>query len=245
MGWVHRFRVTERVQPLACSDGGEPQLKGVGCMPGRRRSVPFLLDVDELDYLPPVVFVAARSSQLGDAELVFETRETKAGAVALMAYSSWDKLVAGCGSGQSWARVPSVDLARMRPVVGFDVVMLDVSLPVELRHPDLDAHEVPYVPDALSNGRVGDVVWIPSQPVRPGDQRANLELHPDPQGRLAVLAYTSPQQLWAGCGPHQPCVAVRTENLQRVARNAGAATVLFNPYLDEQCRHQANDFLDR
>ncbi|OLT48251.1 hypothetical protein BJF85_13645 [Saccharomonospora sp. CUA-673] len=59
------------------------------------------------------------------------------------------------------------------------------------------------------------------------------------QAQLIAPVFTSPEMLHAGCGPHQPYVSVRTEDLADVVRESGAAGVLVNPHLEEAARYQA------
>ncbi|GDY33884.1 SAV_915 family protein [Gandjariella thermophila] len=204
-----------------------------------RRQVPAVLDVDEWDRLPDQVYVLARSPLLGDAELMVELRATTSGQLALMAYSSLAALGQACGTGQSWIKVRSAELPEIRRRVGFQVIAFDLALPPDLRHPELDA--VVDVPDLdeirFDTGEPG-VVYIPSRPYRPGDADVAVELHRAPDGRLALLAYPSAQQLHAGCGPHQPWVALPAEEIERVAAESGAQTVLINAVLAEETRHK-------
>jgi hypothetical protein len=51
--------------------------------------------------------------------------------------------------------------------------------------------------------------------------------------------YFSVAQLRAGCGPHQAWVAFASSTVRRIAREAGASTVLFNPILPDEIRHKA------
>jgi hypothetical protein len=206
-------------------------------MAGRRR-VPAVLDVDEWDRLPNRVYVLARSPLLGEQELMLELRETRVGQLALMAYSSLTALAQACGTGQCWMKVQSADVPEMRRRVGFDVIAFDLALPPDLRHPELGAGEVADMDEATYGAGEPGVVYVPSRPYRPGDHDVVVELQRAPDGRLALLAYGSAEQLRAGCGPYQPWVAYPVEEIERVARESGAETVLINPVLTDDARHR-------
>jgi hypothetical protein len=60
-----------------------------------------ILDVDEFDRLPEELYAASVSPHLGQSEMLFELRETKAGQLAIMLYSSLPALVRACGTGQA------------------------------------------------------------------------------------------------------------------------------------------------
>jgi len=201
---------------------------------------PALLGVDEVEYLPDQVWAASRPPGVSSGGPQFELRETTAGTIALLTYSSLANLIKGCGTGQSWVKVPTTELPRLRRVIGFDVIALDLSLPVELRHRELDDPETDYLDEMASSSRP-ELIWVPARPAAPGARHVDLALWPDPNGQRALLAYTSAGQLRAGCGPHQAFVSIRATDLHEVAREAGAQTVLFNPVLDERSRHIAGD----
>ena len=206
--------------------------------PGRRQ-VPVLLDVDEFNRLPAQVFAASRPPHSGQAELVFELRETRSGQLAIMLYSSLSALVAACGTGQSWIKIHSVDLPWLAKTVGFQVLIFDLALPAELRHPELYATDFPDLETIPTDDSPADEVYVPAKPFREGDRTVRLELQPDDHGRPAILAYFSPEQLRAGCGPYQPWVAFPVTELKWLARRSGAQTVLFNAILADGARRRA------
>jgi hypothetical protein len=216
---------------------------GVGAIsyagkPSKRR-VPVILDIDEWDRLPGRVFAASRSPHLGDSELLFELRETRTGQLALMVYSSKEALVQACGTGQSWTKLHSADIPWLAKTVGFTVVLFDLALPPELRHPELDAQEFPDLEKIPIDPNVGDRIYIPSRPFSSKDSQVHLELQPGQDGKPALLVYFSLEQLRAGCGPHQAWVAFPSRAIRRISREAGASTVLFNPILPDKIRHRA------
>ena len=74
-----------------------------------------------------------------------------------------------------------------------------------------------------------DVLYVPVAG-RPG-AAAHLELRRLPDGRLALPAYTSLEQLVSGCGPHQPWGAVDDDGLREVRRATGCDVVLLDAKL--------------
>lgn len=217
--------------------------RGVGAIsyagkPNKRR-VPVILDVDEWDRLPDRIFAASRSPYLGDSELLFELRETRSGQIALMVYSSKEALVQACGTGQSWTKLRSADIPWLAKTVGFKAIVFDLALPAELRHPELDAQDFPDLEEIQVDPNVGDTIYLPSRPFNSRDERIHLELQPGQDGKPALLVYLSLEQLRAGCGPHQAWVAFPSKAIRRIAREAGASTVLFNPILPDSARHRA------
>jgi hypothetical protein len=171
---------------------------------------------------------------------MFELRRTKSDQLALMAYSSLNALVEGCGTGQPWTRIQSVDIPWLARTVGFDVILFDLALPPELRRPELDTADVPDLELITVDHNPTDRIYIPCRPFRPGAGQIRLELQPGPDGQPAMLVYFSIDQLRAGCGPHQAWVAFKSKHLKAVARRAGAHTVLFNQILPEHARHTAS-----
>lgn len=80
----------------------------------------------ETAYLP-----TDRASTDDDVEL--ELRDTTDGHRALLAFSSLDQLVAGCGDGQPWIAVHGENVADIKARSGSDVVLWDAALPLEDR----------------------------------------------------------------------------------------------------------------
>lgn len=77
-----------------------------------------------------------------------ELRRTADGQLALPAYTSLDRLLAGCGEGQSWVLVPTDWFERMRAECGFDVIALNVALPAHWRQQKADEASWPGKPEA-------------------------------------------------------------------------------------------------
>lgn len=198
---------------------------------------PTVLDPGELaEYVGEWVCALThdRGSPAGPPE--FELWTTVQGSTALPVFSSATAIVMTCGSGQPWTWVRADQLETLSANAGFEVVVLDVAPPDGLRYPDVDERDQPdeEVPPELAPE---DRVYLPSRPFQAGQRLARLELHPDEAGRWVLPAFTSRQQLVAGCGRYQCYVAVRVERLSTVASDCGAQGVVFNPVLAEQARH--------
>lgn len=85
-------------------------------------------DGDDLIYIP------CRCVQEGDQDAFLELRPLEDGRVAMLAYSSLDHLVAGCGEAQPWLAVPPRYVSEYENQSGADVVVWDTALPEELQH---------------------------------------------------------------------------------------------------------------
>jgi hypothetical protein len=170
---------------------------------------------------------------------MFELRETQSGQLALMVYYSKDVLIQACGTGQSWTKIHAVDIPWLARTVGFGIILFDLKLPVELRSPELDSPDFPDLEQIPVDVNAVDRIYVPSRPFQSRDKQLRLELQPGEDGNPALLVYFSVEQLVAGCGPHQAWVAFPASAVRRIAREAGAHTVLFNPILPETIRHTA------
>ncbi len=86
------------------------------------------------EYEPTWAFVPTRPI-LGPHEQVHpELRRTDDGRLALLAYTSLERLVEGCGADQPWVRVPVEEFERIHAECRFDTIALNVALPTECRH---------------------------------------------------------------------------------------------------------------
>jgi hypothetical protein len=81
---------------------------------------------------PPVVYVPCAPAQSAD-ELTIDLRVTKDGRLALLVYSAMDRLIAHCGPEQPWTIMLTKDLEQARVATGFELVLLDLDIPEELR----------------------------------------------------------------------------------------------------------------
>ncbi|WP_406636870.1 SAV_915 family protein [Amycolatopsis sp. WGS_07] len=198
-----------------------------------------LVRLDDVpERLPDLVFVLVTSEDDGRPGGL-EVRRTVRSEFAVAVYSSVDRLADACGSGQPWAPVARDRLVEVCRELSIGIVVFDAVLDRLPRYPEVDSRDQPPLeplePLAEPVGRV----YVPSRPVRAGQRVVELELQPVRDGRPVLLAYTSPELLAAGCGPHQPWVAVNGDDLEAVANEAGAHGVLLNPVLAEESRHAA------
>jgi hypothetical protein len=87
----------------------------------------------EIDEHTAWLFVPARQV-MGPGEQVYaEMRRLTDGKLALLAYTSLPSLVEACGARQSWVSFPADWLPRLEQDCGFDTVVLNPPLPLELR----------------------------------------------------------------------------------------------------------------
>lgn len=82
-----------------------------------------------------VVYVPSQRLRRGDTEATLELRNTEDGRVAMLAFSSLERLVAGCGEAQPWVAVPADRVENLQELSGADVTLWDVAVPAEVRHP--------------------------------------------------------------------------------------------------------------
>jgi hypothetical protein len=87
---------------------------------------------DPAHTFPPVLYVPCAPTQTGD-ELTIDLRVTKDGRLALLVYSAMDRLIAHCGPAQRWTVLLTEDLEQVRVLTGFELVLLDLDIPEELR----------------------------------------------------------------------------------------------------------------
>lgn len=83
---------------------------------------------------PPMLYLPCAEAEPVGGNITVEMRETKDGRVALLAYSALDRLIRCCGPDQPWVVVPTPNLERLRQSRPFELVLLDVAIPGELRH---------------------------------------------------------------------------------------------------------------
>lgn len=84
--------------------------------------------------LPNALFLptAKKPKNFGSVEI--ELRKTTDGKMALVAFSSVQRLVECCGPHQPWALVKSEHLGKVYQAQPYDMILLDSDLPEELRH---------------------------------------------------------------------------------------------------------------
>ncbi|GAA4851414.1 hypothetical protein GCM10025787_38330 [Saccharopolyspora rosea] len=76
------------------------------------------------------VFIPARAD-VGNQQVQLELRYTTEGALALVLYTSLERLVECCGEQQAWVKVPASELATIVDQVGAQVIREDVPLPTD------------------------------------------------------------------------------------------------------------------
>lgn len=95
------------------------------------------LDVErpeqEPDDLPEVLYLPCRP-RAADEELTLELRPLEDGRLAMLVFTSLDRLVDGCGEAQPWVAVESPSIDLMLTHCDANVVLLDTVLPEHLRH---------------------------------------------------------------------------------------------------------------
>lgn len=79
-------------------------------------------------------------------------------------------------------------------------------------------------------------VFIPSEPMTPEDQQANLELRETTEGALALVSFTSLEQLVEGCGEQQAWISIPEAEVQQLAAQVGAQVILQDVPLPDQQR---------
>ena len=87
---------------------------------------------DPAHTFPPVVYVPCSPTEADD-ELAIDLRVTRDGRLALLVYSAMDRLIAHCGPFQQWTVMLTKDLEQVRLATGFDLVLLDLDIPEQLR----------------------------------------------------------------------------------------------------------------
>lgn len=202
-----------------------------------------VFDLDERSELPGQLYLACRPDS-GTGDVMLELRERDGGPVVL-AYSTLDRFLEGCGHDQPWGLVPSERLAEVGlekagsllepPTFRFGV-LLNASLPHEARG---TAGGLAWEESRWDDEGSEDwaMVHLASQPFHPGDEQAQLELQPMPGDHLAVMAYSSVTAVQAGCGPHQASVRIPAGLLGEARRQSGADTICLDTPLPQRVRH--------
>lgn len=84
------------------------------------------------DQTVATAYLPTNQASVDDA-VELELRDTTDGNRALLAFTSLEQLVAGCGDGQPWIAVPGTNVADIKIRSGSDVVFWDAALPLEDR----------------------------------------------------------------------------------------------------------------
>lgn len=82
--------------------------------------------------VPPVLYLPLHR-QSGEEHQYVEVRELKDGRMALLAYTSLDRLGACCGDEQPWVLVHTEKLDEIKRAQPFDVVLFDLEIPEQYR----------------------------------------------------------------------------------------------------------------
>ena len=157
----------------------------------------------------------------------------------VFAYSSAHNLVTACGPGQPARAATTSAIARSAARAGSRVrFALDVWHPAGHRYPAPDPLD--FEPAEYAE-RVESVteLWLPIRPVRTGAPTVHVELFEVTPGQPVLLAYESPEELRACCGPFQAAVSIDRADLASVIASTGASGVLLGAVLSADARPQA------
>jgi hypothetical protein len=83
--------------------------------------------------VPPMLYLPCDGYRRGDEQLSIDFRCMRDGRLALLAYTALDRLVNCCGHDQPWVVVPVSALEELDRHQPYDVILLDVEIPTELR----------------------------------------------------------------------------------------------------------------
>jgi len=83
--------------------------------------------------IPPMLYLPCDGFRSGGDELSVDFRCMRDGRLALLAYTALDRLVNCCGQDQPWVVVPASTLDELDLHQPYDVILLDVEIPTELR----------------------------------------------------------------------------------------------------------------
>lgn len=204
------------------------------------QTAPSVLYPDETWQLPDRMYVAARPHRATGGPM-FEVREHgKHAQQVILAFSSLDGFLDGCGADQPWMLIPSQRLQALGECAGGKgfayAVALDRPVPDEARGTagGFALTEAAWDDEQSEDW---DAVHIPSRPFRPGAEQAQLELQPLNSGHLAMVTFSSRASLEAGCGLQQAWVTVPAGLLAEARRQSGADTICLDMPLPENVRH--------
>lgn len=82
---------------------------------------------------PPFVYLPCSEHTASPENAVLELRRTKDGRAALLVYSALDRLKYCCGDQQPWIVMPTATLNELHKSQPFDLLLLDVVIPEEIR----------------------------------------------------------------------------------------------------------------
>ncbi|SFQ35351.1 hypothetical protein SAMN05421810_106249 [Amycolatopsis arida] len=87
--------------------------------------------MEDRPVIPPMVYLACDSVD-GD-DFIVHVRATKDDERAVFVYSAYDRLLNCCGPHQRWVVLPTRNLERVAEHVHFDMILIDIEMPEELR----------------------------------------------------------------------------------------------------------------
>lgn len=195
---------------------------------------------EDLAEKPDVEFYVAMlpEDEGGLVELV-ETDKNQEGVI--YAYTTLRNLLTACGGGQPYKIQTAAQLDQVADNTdGYALlVAIDVWHPEGHRYPEPDWRE--FAPLDFMSDRLPDeaLLYIPTRPAKPGDQRYYPELYGTRPGEALLLAWSTPEMGWQACGPNQFLAAVHADRLEAIAHQVGATGVVVNEaVLDLNVRHQ-------
>lgn len=85
----------------------------------------------------------------------------------------------------------------------------------------------------------GSTVFVPTREMQRGDSQFLVEMRHLQDGRLALLTYSSLDELVECCGDLQPWVQLPADRVEEIRGVAGAEVVVMNQALDPAQRYDA------
>jgi hypothetical protein len=164
-----------------------------------------------------------------------EVRETHQNELVVWAYTRLAPMLTCCGNGQPFVRVTARELRTVSEALDrFVYVAVDLLHPDGVRYPEPDWRDLEHLP--LIDTTVPDtsLLWVPIRASTVGATKAMVEMVADEQGEPRLLVYTSLETLRARLGTHRAAVSFRAEVLDRLIRDVGARSVVFDATVAEQ-----------
>lgn len=91
----------------------------------------FVSDVEDVD--PVLAYLPSERAYRGETKVTVELRRTNDDRLAVLAYSSLDALVTGCGERQPWVSMPVGSVSMVAKESGANLVLWDPVLPAKQR----------------------------------------------------------------------------------------------------------------
>ncbi len=82
----------------------------------------------------------------------------------------------------------------------------------------------------------GDLAYVPSLPIGRDDDEATLELRETVDGDLALLVFSSQDELVEHCGHRQPWIGVPRASVDELRSRSGADVVVWDTALNTEQR---------